>query len=43
MELPSGIEIPLDALSTEHLVTLQLDDDLSGTHLHGPIIAGAGF
>ena len=27
MELPSGIEIPLDALSTEHLVTLQIDGD----------------
>ncbi len=27
MELPSGIEIPLDALGNEHLVTLQLDGD----------------
>ncbi len=27
MELPSGIEIPLDALSIEHLVTLQIDGD----------------
>jgi len=37
------MEIRLDALSTEHLVTLQLDGDLSGPNLSGSIIAGAEF